>query len=52
MNDATPNPGTDDLIADWMIALLEDDRPARADTMKALQPGLTWIYEASLIRSN
>ena len=52
MNDATPNRKASEVIEDWMIGLLEDDRPARRDTIKLMSHGLGWMYHAALIRSN
>jgi hypothetical protein len=38
-------------IDDWMIELLEDDRPSAADEMH-VSNGLHWMYRASLLRWN
>lgn len=38
-------------IEDWMIELLEDDRPACQDAVERLTH-LHWIYTAALVRFN
>ncbi len=38
-------------IEDWMIDLLEDDRPACKDAVERLTD-LHWIYTAALVRFN
>ena len=38
-------------IEDWMIDLLEDDRPACTDVVERLTR-LHWIYTAALVRHN
>ena len=49
MNDAQ-----DDMcvIEDWMIELLEDDRPVDQTFGFQVSDGLHWMYRASLIRYN
>lgn len=39
-------------IEDWMIELLEDDRPAGPDVLLTMTDGLSWVYEASFVRHN
>lgn len=38
-------------IEDWMIDLLEDDRPACRDVVERLSD-LHWMYTAAFVRSN
>ncbi len=38
-------------IEDWMIDLLEDDRPATSEVVDRLTT-LHWIYTAALVRHN
>jgi len=45
-------PDAYDIIAEWMIALLEEDRPAAPTVYGNFSSGLLWLYEASLIRPN
>jgi hypothetical protein len=52
MNDATPNRKGSEINEDWMIGLLEDDRPARRESINEVRPGISWMYRAALIRSN
>ncbi len=40
------------VIADWMIDLLEDDRPADTECELRVSDGLHWMYRASFVRHN
>jgi len=40
------------IIEEWMIELLEDDRPAEPGAHTRVSDGLHWMYRASLIRYN
>jgi hypothetical protein len=40
------------IIDDWMIELVEDDRPAEPGCDARVSEGLHWMYRASLIRYN
>ncbi len=41
------------VIEEWMLELLEDDRPIEyAFRPKQVSDGLHWMYRASLIRHN
>jgi hypothetical protein len=42
----------DSNITDWMIDLLEDDRPVPYFVRDELSEGLHWMYKASLVRRN
>ncbi|MDP9110655.1 MAG: hypothetical protein M3M96_03360 [Candidatus Eremiobacteraeota bacterium] len=46
----TPSRGSQ--IEDWMIYLLEDDRPATFGVTSRLTDGLGWMYVASFVRNN
>ncbi|MEO9170750.1 MAG: hypothetical protein ABI282_02805 [Candidatus Baltobacteraceae bacterium] len=39
-------------IEDWMIYLLEDDRPATSGVASRMTDGLGWMYPSSFIRPN
>lgn len=53
MNDRTETPARrSSQIEDWMIYLLEDDRPATYGVASRLTDGLGWMYTASFVRSN
>ncbi|MDQ2865697.1 MAG: hypothetical protein M3R51_05675 [Candidatus Eremiobacteraeota bacterium] len=54
MKDRTkvPEPNRASQIEDWMIYLLEDDRPAVFGAASRLTDGLGWMYVASFIRPN
>ena len=54
MNDRTetPAPRRASQIEDWMIYLLEDDRPATNGVASRLSDGLGWMYLASFVRNN
>ncbi len=39
-------------IEDWMIDLLEDDRPAPENVRARMTDGLGWMYIASFITEN
>ncbi len=49
MNDA---PDDMCVIEEWMIELLEDDRPVEHAFGLQVSEGLHWMYRASLIRQN
>lgn len=51
MNDSTKFSMRAIAIEDWMIDMLEDDRPACSDAVERLTP-MHWIYTAALVRSN
>jgi hypothetical protein len=40
------------VIEEWMIELLEDDRPVELESEDRVSDGLHWMYRASLIRYN
>ena len=40
------------VIEEWMIELLEDDRPVDHAECVEVSDGLHWMYRASLIRYN
>ena len=40
------------VIEEWMIELLEDDRPTELVSTQQVSDGLHWMYRASLIRYN
>ena len=48
----TPEPRPVSQIEDWMIYLLEDDRPASPRIASRITDGLGWMYVASFVREN
>jgi hypothetical protein len=40
------------VIEEWMIELLEDDRPVEYARKPEVSDGLHWMYRAALIRQN
>lgn len=40
------------VIEEWMIELLEDDRPMELASENQVSDGLHWMYRASLVRYN
>ncbi|HEV7179312.1 MAG TPA: hypothetical protein VGN11_05545 [Candidatus Baltobacteraceae bacterium] len=52
MNNRTEATANTSVIEDWMIDLLEDDRPAGHGVAKRLSDDLGWIYPATFIHTN